>query len=427
MTSKAKRGLIIAGVVTAVVVVALVIRGFQSGSNNLTEIDIYSVSRSTMEERLSGTGSFVPELSITVYAKIAGSIDVILVNEGERVDAGDPLGGIDREDYIHSYRQAEISLESTRRNAYLSLMTKVSSYKSALLGYLHATRAEEKNRTLLAVDAISEDVLIRSSEVVATAELSYLSAREQLNLHLGNPLGGVPSVEDELDWKYVDSLPEVEQARLNLEAAARALENCELTAPIAGTITKIHPARGDRIGPNSPLFKVENLSSMKAEVLIDEVDIGKIVIGGQAEVTSDSILGDMISGAVASISPTVERIGNTRMSTVMISLDQGSRRLLAGASCTARIVAVSRSDALVIPLTAYRNEDGREYVFVVTNDDDEPGTALLEKREVTLGITTVNQVEVLSGLVAGETVALGDIYILRDGIRVRPSMVDVTE
>ena len=414
--------MIVVGALAAVLVVALIVRGARSGARNLAEIDVYTVGRAVMEERLSGTGSFIPEESETVYSKISGTIETILVAEGDRVAESSLLGRVDREEYLTSMRLAEINLESTRLSAFQNLLAKVSSYKNALLNYEHAKRAAEKSRSLYAVDAVTEDELERSSETLETVELAYFSAREQLNLHLGNSPGAEPSIADEPTWDDVDASSDVERARLNLETAARALENCDLISPLAGTVTNVFPARGDPIGPNTKLFKIDVLARMKAEVLIDEVDIGKIVIGGTAEVTSDSILGDVISGEVSSVSPVVERVGNTRMSTVTVDLEQGDRRLLAGASCTARIVAVSRNDALVIPLTAYRNEGGSEYVFVVTDDEEIPGTALLEKREVTLGITTVNQVEVLSGLVEGEKIALGDVSYFRDEIRVRPSI-----
>lgn len=427
MTAQAKRGLIILGVVAVAVVIALVVRGLRSGGEDLTQIQVHEVSRAPMEERLSGTGSFVPDVSMTVYAKVSGTLQSLEVKEGDRVDAGDLLARIDNEEYLQAYRQAEIALETTRRNAYQGLMNLRSTYKNALLSYNQAKRTVEKNRELKAVDAITEDAMTQSQEAMETAQLAYTSAREQLNVQLGNPLGEEPKVEGELDWAIIDALPETEQARLNLESAARSLAHCEPKAPIAGTVTQVMPSRGDLVAPNSPLFKIEGLARMRAEVLIDEVDIGKILKGSVAEVTSDSILGDVISGRVTAISPTVQKVGNTRMSTVTIELEQKDRELLAGASCTARIVTVSKENAVVIPLTAYRSEDGKDYVFKVNPDENEPGTALLAKTQVTLGLTTVTLVEVLSGLQEGDEIALGDPSLYRDGIRVRLPNTEAAE
>jgi hypothetical protein len=60
----------------------------------------------------------------------------------------------------------------------------------------------------------------------------------------------------------------------------------------------------------------------KAEVTVDEVDIGKIKVGDTALITTDSLIGKEISGQIKAISPILELFGNSRAGKVVIGMDE---------------------------------------------------------------------------------------------------------
>ena len=295
-------------------------------------------------------------------------------------------------------------------------------------------------------------MLKQSKDAFLTAELNLKSAKERLNLTMGLPLGGEPVLDDADDDRIIAEFPEIIQAELAVKTAQKNLNNCTVTAPISGTVTRILLEEGRIAGPNTPLVVIEALDDMIAEIQIDEVDIGKIKRSNLAEVTSDSLLGKTLRGTVESISPVIQRVGNTRMTEVKVAIRPEGNQLKSGASCTVRISTTTKEAALIIPLTAYTAEDDKIYVFVLERKEEDPGTLPaaegsseevsaglsadssgadataaglvaaaaplyeLTRREIEIGIITVNQVEVTSGLSEGELLAIGNQSLYREGL-----------
>ena len=399
----------------------------KSGKSEGMVFDYYRVKTGVMEEKISGTGTFVPRNSATVLAKVSGVLENLSTDEGDWVKAGAVLLEIDREDYEQSRESAQITLESAKRSARQNLLSLRAGYQTASLSYDQALRNYENNTALFEADGISEEVLKQSKDAFLNAELNLKSARERLNLTMGLPLSGEPVLDDANDEALIDEFPEIIQAELAVNTAQKNLDNCTVRAPISGTVTQVLLDEGGMAGPNTPLIVIEVLDDMIAEIQIDEVDIGKIKKSNTAEVVSDSLLGETLRGTVESISPVIQRVGNTRMTEVKVAIEPDGNQLKSGASCTVRIATTTKEAALVIPLTAYTSEDDLIYVYVLEqkaeNPDavadpsiDLPPSYLLKKREIEIGIITVNQVEVVSGLSEGEMVAIGNQSLFREDL-----------
>ena len=254
-----------------------------------------------------------------------------------------------------------------------------------------------------------------------------------MNLRLGNPLGSEPSLDTSADASVVEASPEVAQAKVSLESAQENLDKCTVRAPLSGTVTAVTPTVGDLVTQNSPLIRIEDLSAMRAEVQIDEVDIGKLSVGNSAEITSDSLIGTTLSGKVVSIAPTITSAGSTRVSTVKVSIlgpaGGAELPLRSGASCSVKITTQTKKDVLNIPLTAFVSRAGEERSFVLApvdtaagkkQDTGKPQVYRLEEKTIKTGISTINSIEVTSGLTAGEIIANGTLNQLRVGMLVTP-------
>ncbi len=424
------RRVIIAIILIAVAAVVTVSFLGKKGKESELVFDYYLVKTDAMEERISGTGMFVPRKSATVLAKVSGAIKTLRVEEGDRVRSGAVLLEIDAEDYEQSLESREIALESSRRSARQNLLSLRATYQTASLSYDQARRNYENNKALFEADGISEEVLKQSQDAFLNGELNLKSARERLNLTLGLPLTAEPVMDDGDDERIISDFPEIIQAELAVDTARKTLGYCTVHAPIDGTVTQVLLDEGRIAGPNTPLIVIEALDDMIAEIQIDEVDIGKIQKNYSAEVTSDSLLGKTLRGTVESISPVIQRIGNSRMTEVKVSISPEGNRLKSGASCTVRIAAQAKEAALVIPLTAYTAADEVIFVYVLKQKAIDTGTQtsagvevpalyVLEKREIEIGIITVNQAEVVSGLTDGEMLAIGNQSLFREGLEGR--------
>lgn len=438
----------------AVSVLALTYRN--NRRNRALPVETYTVAPQAMEETVSGTGTFVPDVSSTVHARVSGTASRVEVSAGDPVEAGALLVELEREDYIRAVQQAESAYASARRQVLQSLATLRAGYRNAVTAHQQAERTYQRNLELFRIDALAEEALEQSQDALESAAVNLESAREQLNLRLGIASSADPAAAGLTDSQVVDSAPEVVQAAVALETARANLARTRITAPHAGTVTQITPSAGDFVAPNAPVAKVERLDRMLARVQIDEVDIGKISEGQNAEITSDSILGRTLSGTVSEISPVVSQVGSTRVSAVEIAIEgEEDARLKSGASCTARITTRTRDDAIAIPLSAFITLDNIPYVYALIPDGTEAGTSLgaggadagagpdgdaepengagtadgepaddgerlftLERRRIETGISTIDLVEVTSGLSEGDVIVQGGLDVLRDGMRV---------
>lgn len=96
----------------------------------------------------------------------------------------------------------------------------------------------------------------------------------------------------------------VTQAEAALDAARVALERCEVRAPFGGTVGAVSVRAGELIAPGQPLVVVGDLSTLRVETTdLDEIDVGRVVVGQQVTITFDGLSDRVFGGHVARISP----------------------------------------------------------------------------------------------------------------------------
>jgi len=428
---KRRTALYVIGAILVLVIAVVVLNMTLRGSRYETAIPIRAaaVSRGTLEDRVSGNGTFKPKASITVTAQVSAEVAVILVAKNRLVRAGDVLLTLRSDDYALAADKTKSALASARRGVRQSLVTLRAQYRGAAAALADAQRTMDKNRELISSKSISDETLQKSSDALDSAGVNWQSAREQLDLRCDLPLSADPPLDSSEDEAIVESSPEVEQALLSQRAAQDDVHKCTVTSPIAGIVTDVKLSEGDMANPSTPLVSVESRGDMLAEIQIDEVDIGKIQLGQAAEITSDSLIGLAIRGTVDMISPTVMTLGSTRVSLVDVRIDKESLRgpsgvasLRSGASCTAHITTSLLKGVLLIPLSSFITEDNVAAVYHLTpvGKKNAAGADVyqLSKRSITTGTSDINNMEASSGLTDGDRIAVGNLKLLRDGILV---------
>ncbi len=200
----------------------------------------------------------------------------------------------------------------------------------------------------------------------------------------------------------------LENARLSLQRARDALENYTITAPISGTVIEKNVKAGDNVNniESGSLAVIYDLSYLKLEMNISELDLSKIQEGQTVNITADAIPGQVFEGRVdrVSINGTTTNGFTTYPATILLE-DYGD--LNPGMNVSADIVveqvknaqsipaaAVQRGDTVLVPLEGCLGEDG------VTIADP----TKVEERTVTLGGSDGEYVEITSGLSEGDMV-----------------------
>lgn len=208
----------------------------------------------------------------------------------------------------------------------------------------------------------------------------------------------------------------VARAEVALRLAMRNLDLGTLRAPFAATVGRVDMRVGEPAGANAAIDLVD-LSRFHVDVPIDELDIAQIRVGQRAIVTLDALPGRSIDGQVTAIAPQATRseTGTTTYE-VTVTLDQDAADVRPGMTAVVEIITAEKSEALLAPRRAVRVEGGRTYVYVpdpsLRPQPTAPGQPTPppgQRREVTIGLSNNEFVEILSGLSPGDAILLQDV------------------
>jgi len=115
----------------------------------------------------------------------------------------------------------------------------------------------------------------------------------------------------------------VARARAALEAARLALSRCEIRAPLAGTVGRVHVRAGELVAPGQPLVTLGDLTALQVETTdLDEVDVARVQVGQKVTVTFDAVPERAFAGHIVRIYPMAEPgTGGVRY-TAIIALEE---------------------------------------------------------------------------------------------------------
>ncbi len=213
---------------------------------------------------------------------------------------------------------------------------------------------------------------------------------------------GVPDLNKEVRRILESANFDLQNSVLNVEIRDLSIRLSTLTTPIAGIVTQVDtPLAGITISP-SEVFQVVNPDSLYFSIVIDEEDIGLVESGQAVAVTLDAFADETLQGTLGSIdfNPTTSSSGSTAYEAkVLIPLDVSSDKYRLGLNGVAQVTIDKKDQALTIPLDSIIERDGASYVQVLVNE-------LPQEKQITVGITTDEWVEVREGLSVDDNVVV---------------------
>lgn len=215
----------------------------------------------------------------------------------------------------------------------------------------------------------------------------------------------------------------IDAAQATLDTARANLANATLKAPVAGelhyTSLSLLPGAGPlyktqegaSVSPGLAVFTIVTPGDLAFTAQIDESDIAGVKVGTAAKVTLDAFADTPFAGKVASIQPTAVQTstGGVAFPTTITLTD--AKGVMSGMTGDADLTTQTIKDALVVPLQAVQTADGKRFVYVIRD-------AKAIKTEVTAGASTDTEVQIKSGLKAGDQVATSQLSALSDGAKV---------
>ncbi|MEO8295361.1 MAG: efflux RND transporter periplasmic adaptor subunit, partial [Gemmatimonadota bacterium] len=243
------------------------------------------------------------------------------------------------------------------------------------------------------------------SPMIMTAEQDLLLARQLEN----NVADGTPdavtgaaalTASARRRLEYWD-VPEAEVERLLRSGTVS--RSVILRSQVSGVVIEKPVLLGQRIMAGDPVYRVADLSTVWVEGEVFERDLPAIRIGQPVTAELQALPGITHTGTITYISPMLNP--DTRTATVRVVLSNGRLELKPGMYATLRFTT-SGAPGLSIPRSAVLVTGERALAFFKRADGS------FEPRQVTLGRTTDERVEVLSGLVAGDSVVTSATFLV---------------
>ncbi len=181
----------------------------------------------------------------------------------------------------------------------------------------------------------------------------------------------------------------------------------EIRAPFDGVVVSKHLALGESVDEDSDVFSVTDLSRVWAILAVYQKDLKWVVHGMRVAVQDREGGTERSEGKISYVSPVIDE--TTRKASVRVVLDNQSGAWRPGMFVRGRIVTEGHSVAVAVPRTAVQQLDGEDVVFV--HDGTE-----FEARDVQTGRAAGDLIEIVTGLEAGETIAVQGAFTLKTQI-----------
>src|SRR5690606_29513673 len=284
-------------------------------------------------------------------------------------------------------------------------------------GDLEVTRRASTNlRARQQVDAVPTQagnvvrVLVeegaRVTEGQALAQLDDAELRLQADQAEARAVAATEAAERARSLQAMSLVSEQEVERLVSEArvaeaelglARLRVDNAQIRAPIAGTVTHRYVERGQLVNTTNPAFGIADLDLLEALVAIPEREAARVQVGQVARILLQEGAGPVATGRVERIRPVVDAASGTVQ--VTVSVPAGGAALRPGQFVNVDLVTEILQGRITLPRTSVLVDGAAPRVFLVRE-----GRAV--ERDVELGYSRGESVEIRSGVEPGDTVVI---------------------
>ena len=333
---------------------------------------------------LDASGYVVARRQATVASKITAKMMELDIEEGDHVNAGQIIAKLDDTNIRAALNQASAQLDFAK-----------ASLTETQVNLINAQRDYDRQKSLVQAHFVSQ-------AAVDNAETSVDALRAQLATQRSN----------------------VDVVARAVSVAQRNLDDTIVRAPFSGIVTVKAAQPGEMVSPISAgggftrtgIGTIVDMDSLEIQVDVNENFINRVRPAQRVSAKLNAYPDWQIQAHVAAVIPTADRSKGTV--TVRIALDQKDARILPEMGVRVSFLADPSLDAggkpaggVNLPSKAVQVSGATGTVFVVHGDT-------VERRAVRLGAGAGDNITILSGLAAGERVAVGDFTEIKDGAKI---------
>ena len=327
-----------------------------------------AVIQGTIEEVVTSQGKLEAKQYVDVGTQVSGQVKTIHVDIGDTVTKGQLLAEIDPRVY-----QAQVEANEARIN---SLKAQLNQQKAELT---LAEQTLKRNQNLIAVNAVSQQVLQESESQASVAKAQVESIAAQ-----------------------------IQETESNLRGNRTNLGFTKIYAPMAGTVTTMPAREGQTLNANQTtptVLQVANLDAMTVRANVAEADVNRLKEGMAVYFTTLGNSDRRWQGKVRQILPSPQIVNDVVLYDVLIDVKNEGRQLMTGMTAQVFFIFGKAEKATIIPTEALTrpvpkedSELGKAYRVSVMTESGR------EQRVVHVGLQTRTQAEVKHGLKAGDRI-----------------------
>ena len=340
------------------------------------------VRQDTLQVTVEGSGSLAPTAQIQLAFLSGGQVAEVLVEEGQVVEAGQPLVWLEMDELELDVARAEASLASAEGQLAQLLASprpeEVAAQEANLAAAQGQVSAAVANRDQVTAGPGASAIASAGTQV-ATAEMDYRAAlrtydsidkktdedrKEQARYDLWAAEIALDAAQTQLDvllagadadevraaqadvaaavaqrdaaQAQLDLLlagakeeqiqaaeAAVDQGRVAVDQARLQLERAALTAPWGGTVTSLDVEVGEMVNPVQSVIVLSDLTALEVDVNLDETDVVHVAVGQEALVTVDAFLGVGMAGEVTYVAPKADTFSGVVLYPVTVRLMPG--------------------------------------------------------------------------------------------------------
>jgi len=356
-----------------------------------------------MLRQVRGTGTLVPEDLRWIPATTSGRVERIIVKPGTEVspqtivlELSNPALEQELNDAQLKVKSAEASLANLRVQLENGHLQQEASTAIIEADYKKAALQAEINTQLADKQLVSKLTLQQSRLDKDLLESRLAIAPQQL-------LKDTESIESRLAVQQSD----LDQIRAVMRLKQRQFDELSVRAGLGGVLQLVPVEVGQQVGPGTNLARVADPSKLKAELKIAETQAKDIVIGQPVSIDTRN---GLVDGRVARIDPSVQN-GTVTVDVIMDGpLPKGARP---DTSVDGTVQLERLADVVKVGRPAFGQEQTAVGLFKLQPNGE------ATRVQVKLGRTSVNEVEIVSGLNPGDQVILSDMSAWEAFDRVR--------
>jgi HlyD family secretion protein len=381
---------------------------------NANRLVISSVKADVFDEYVPATARVAPRTIAYLDAVEGGQVAEVLVEEGALVHQGQPLVRL---------KNTNLQLEVLGRQA--QLMEQLDRLNATILSYEQTRLGHERDHieATSQVEQLSQRLrrrqALQPSGAVSAADVDEVAIDLSRYRKQAAAIEEATAADAKFQREQVAQLrTAVNTIQENLSMAGETLKSLLVKAPIAGQLTALDAHLGEAKSPGQRIGEIDQLDNYKVEADIDEFYLGRVAVGESATAEIDGKQYRLVLAKVYS------QVTDRQFKVDLLFADNGARdrehpvapnmsALRRGQSLQIRLHIGAAHRALVVANGPFYDDTGGTWAFVLP-----PNGSEAQRHPIRLGRRNPQQIEVLSGLSAGDRLITSSYETLRGFDRV---------